>query len=259
MSDGTSRFSQFLVGIAVAIIMSGCVSTTTGPPQSEPDENEAADLLYQLGARYYRNGEYELARQRLLASLEKNPRNAIAHSALALTYEQLDNIRLATESYEAAIDFAPSDYSVLNTYAVFLCRYGKYEDAQKYFDRAINIRENDDVEITLTNAGVCMLEKPDPVQAEKYFRAALDNKATYGDALLQMSNIKFRAGEYLLARAFMQRFLASNAPAADVLYLGYQIEDALGDEQEKTEFSNRLLREYPQSVEAKKVLESYSP
>lgn len=259
MSDGTSRFSQFLAGIAVAIIMSGCISTTTGPPQSEPDENEAADLLYQLGARYYRNGEYELARQRLLASLEKNPRNAIAHSALALTYEQLDNIRLATESYESAIDIAPSDYSVLNTYAVFLCRYGKYEDAKKYFDRAINIRENDDVEITLTNAGVCMLEKPDPVQAEKYFRAALDNKATYGDALLQMSNIKFRAGEYLLARAFMQRFLASNAPAADVLYLGYQIEDALGDEQERTVYSNRLLREYPQSAEAKKVLESYSP
>ena len=259
MSDGTDRFRQFLVGVVVALLLGGCISTTTGPPQSEPDENEAADLLYQLGARYYRNGEYELARQRLLSSLEKDPRNAMAHSALALTYEQLDNIRLATESYEAAIDLAPNDYSVLNTYAVFLCRYGKYDEAQKHFERAINIRENDDVQITLTNAGVCMLGKPDPVQAEKYFRAALDSKSTYGDALLQMSNIKFQSGEYLLARAFMQRYLASNVPAADVLYLGYQIEDALGDEQERAQYSNRLLREYPQSAEAKKVLESYSP
>lgn len=262
MSERTGRFWRIPIAVVVAVVaasvLGGCVSTTTGPPQSEPDPAEAADLLYQLGARYFRNGQYELARDRLLMAIEKNPRNAIAYSTLALTYEQLDNIRLATEAYESAVRIAPQDFTVLNTYAVFLCRSGNYDDAQKYFERAINIRENDDAETTLTNAGVCMLGKPDPVQAEKYFRAALDHKATYGDALIQLCNLKFRAGEYLLARAFMQRYLASNAAAADVLYLGYQIEDALGDERERTEYSNRILREFPQSAEAREVLESYS-
>lgn len=258
MSDSRGKLCHFLVGAAMALFLGGCISTTSGPPQSKPDQEEAADLLYQLGARYYRNGQYDLARDRLLTSLEKNPRNAVAYSALALTYEQLDNIRLATEAYESALRIAPNDFAVLNTYAVFLCRYGNYDDAQKYFDRAIGIRENDDAEITLTNAGVCMLEKPDPVQAEKYFRAALDHKATYGEALLNMSNLKFHGGDYLLARAFMQRYLSSNVPSAEVLYLGYQIEDALGVEGERTEYSNRLLREYPESVQAKRVLESYS-
>ena len=73
-----------------------------------------------------------------------------------------------------------------------------------------------------------------------------------------MSNLKFRSADYLLARAFMQRFLSSNVPTAEVLYLGFQIEDALGAEGERTEYSNRILREYPQSAEAKSVLESYS-
>lgn len=258
MSDGSGTYRQFLIGVAATLFLGGCISTTSGPPKSEPNQAEAADLLYQLGARYYRNGQYDLARDRLLMAIEKDPRNAIARTTLALTYEKLDNKRLATESYEAAMKIAPNDFTVLNTYAVFLCRYGEYDDAQKYFDKAINTRENDDAEITLTNAGVCMLEKPDPVQAEKYFRAALDHKATYGDALIQMCNLKFRETEYLLARAFMQRYLASNPPSADVLYLGFQIEDALGAESERTEYSNRILREYPQSAEAKKVLESYS-
>lgn len=258
MSDSTGRYCQFLVGMAAALLLVGCISTTSGPAKSEPNQAEAADLLYQLGARYYRNGQYELARDRLVMAIEKEPRNANAHTTLGLTYEQLDNKRLATESYETAIRIAPNDFTVLNTYAVFLCRYGNYDDAQKYFEKAINTRENDDAEITLTNAGVCMLEKPDPVQAEKYFRAALDHKSTYGDALIQMCNLKFRAGEPLPARAFMQRYLASNPPSADVLYLGFQIEDALGAERERTEFSNRILREYPQSAEARKVLETYS-
>ena len=258
MSDFAGRYWQVPVAIVAALVLGGCISTTSGPPKSEPDQAEAADLLYQLGARYYRNGQYELARDRLLMAIEKDPRNAIAHSTLALTYEQLDNLRLATESYETALRIAPQDFSVLNTYAVFLCRYGKFDDAQKYFDRAINIRENDDAEITLTNAGICMMEKPDPVQAEKYFRAALDYKAGYGDALIRLCDLKYKGGEYLSARAFMQRYLASNVPTPDVLYLGYQIEDALGDERERTEYSNQILRQFPQSAEAKKVLESYS-
>lgn len=249
---------QFLSGVAILLLMGACVSTTTGPAKSKPDSGEAADLNYQLGARYYRNGEYELARDRLLYSIELEPKNAVAHSTLALTYERLDNIRLATESYEEAIDLAPNNFSVLNTYAVFLCRQGEYDNAQKYFERSVGIRDNDDPEITLTNAGVCMLGKPDPVAAERFFRMALDYKSTYGDALLQICNLKFQSGEFLLARAFMQRYLAGNLPSAEVLYLGMQIEDALGADRERTEYSNRILREFPESPEAKRVLESYS-
>ena len=259
MSEWMRKSIRILAGVAMLAIIGGCVSTTSGPPQSEPDEDEAANLLYQLGARYYRNGEYELARERLLMSIEKNPDNPIAYSTLALTYERLDNVRLATEAYEAAVKTAPKNFDVLNAYAVFLCRYGEYDKAQEHFERAINIRTNDDPEIMLTNAGVCMIEKPDPVQAEKYFRAALDHKSTYGDALLQMCLLKHRAGDNLLARAFMQRYLASNPASAEVLHLGMQIEVALEDDRAAEEYSNRILREFPQSPEARMVLDTYSP
>ena len=54
-----------LIMVALMLV-SGCISTTSGPPKSDPDDDSAADLNYQLGARYLRNGNYELARDRLL-------------------------------------------------------------------------------------------------------------------------------------------------------------------------------------------------
>ncbi len=248
---------KILIGVAIAVLATGCVTTTSGPGKTTAASGDAAELNYQLGARYYRNGNYKLARDRLLYSIDLNPRNAIAHSTLALTYERLDNIRLATQSYEAAVRAAPGNHNVINTYAVFLCRHGRFDEAMKHFDRAIKFKENDDAEITLTNAGVCMTQKPDLARAETYFRTALDHKSNYGEALIQLCLLKVTQEEYLPARAFLQRFLGSHPPSSSVLYLGVLIEEKLGDERARTEYSNRILREFPQSPEAKQVLDLY--
>lgn len=249
---------RVLSSLMLCLMMAGCVTTTTtsGGVRPDADKGDAADLNYQLGARYYRNGNYDLARDRLLSSIELNPKNAVAHYTLALTYEKLENLRLATGAYEQAVRVAPRDYNVQNAYAVFLCRQGQYEDAHTYFDRAIEISENDNSEITMTNAGVCMMQKPDYKLAEGYFRQALARRENYGEALIQLCVLKYTEGEYLAARAFLQRFLSSNIPTAEVLYLGVQIEERLGDERARTEYSNRVLREFPLSAEAKRVLES---
>ena len=242
--------------VAVCLSLAGCISQSTGPAKADADEDDAADLNYQLGARYYRNGNFELARDRLLYSLELDPRNATAHSTLALTYEQLGNTRLATESYERAVRVAPRNHNVLNTYAVFLCRQRQFDDAEKYFDRAVRIPDNDNAEIMLTNAGVCMGQKPDPDKAEAFFRRALERKPNHGEALLQMCVLKHAEGDDLKARAFLQRYLSSNPPAADILYLGVEIEAKLGDERARTDYENQILREFPGSVEARRILES---
>lgn len=249
---------QVLAGLAASLLLMGCVTTTTTTGGVQPDANDedAAQLNYELGARYYRNGNYELARDRLLGSIELDPNNAIVYSTLALTYEQLGNLRLATEAYEKAVRVAPRNFDVQNAYAVFLCREGRYDKARKHFDRAIKVPENDNAQVTMTNAGVCMTKIPDLELAEAYFRQALDRKSTYGDALLQLCLLKFSTQDYLGARAFLQRFLASNMPTSGVLYLGVRIEQELGDERARTEYSNQLLRDFPQSPEARSVLES---
>ncbi len=173
-----------------------------------------------------------------------------------MTYEALGNLRLATESYEKSIRTAPRDHEVLNAYAVFLCKQRDFDGARKHFDRAAEIRTNDNAEITLTNAGVCMMQIPDHPQAEAYFRAALDRKSGYGEALIQMAALKYATEAHLNARAFLQRYLGANPASPEILYLGVQIEEALGDERAKTEYSNQILRDFPTSRQARLLLES---
>lgn len=108
----------------------------------------------------------------------------------------------------------------------------------------------------MTNAGVCMMQKPDQAAAENYFRAALDRKSEFGEALIQMSLLKFAETDYLAARAFLQRYLSSNVPSAGVLYLGVRIEEELGDKRAQTDYSNQILREFPESPEARRILEA---
>ncbi len=239
-----------------SLLLAGCVTTTTGVAAPEPDDPSAADLNYQLGARYYRAGNFELARDRLLRSIELDPDNPVAHTTLALTYEKLENPRLATESYEAAVRIAPRDFDVQNAYAVYLCRRGDFEGARTYFDRAIGVRENDNAEVMMTNAGVCMSQKPDFELAEQYFRQALQRRSDYAEALIQMSLVKHKSGDYLGARAFLERYLAANDATPGVLYLGVQIESSLGDDRARREYADQILKDFPDSLEAQRLLES---
>lgn len=254
----TGRWGRLLLIITLLTMAAACVSTTTGRPRAEPaSSEEAAQQYYQLGARYFRNGSYELARDRLQRALELDPQLAVAHSILALTYERLDNTRLAATHYERAVRIEPDSVDTRNAFAVFLCRQGRFDEANEQFQRMRRIRDVDRPEIMLTNAGVCMAQKPDYVMAEQYFRDALDYKSSYGEALLQMSLLKRNQGENLAARAFLQRYMSANAPTPSILWLAAQVERDIGDERASREFTNRLLREFPESPEARQALQDF--
>lgn len=249
--------SEILALLSVAgLLLSGCVSsTTTGALEREPSE-DAAEYNYELGRNYLQNEKYELARDRLQRAIEIDPRMAKAHMALGMTYEALDNLRLATDSYEKAVKMAPRDFNIMNSYAVFLCKQQDYKEASRYFEKAASHPENDDAERTLTNAGLCMMQKPDLEAAETFFREALEHKSTYGEALLQLCLMKFQQQDYLSARAFLQRFMATHRATAGVLFLAAEIEGKLGNDRGRTEYVNQLLREFPESPEARRALSS---
>lgn len=244
-----------LLACLAGLMLAACVSTTSNVPP-EGDDKAAAQQYYQLGARYYKNGNYKLARDRLERAVKLDPGLAIAHSVLAITYERLDNSRLAAEHHQKAVRAAPGDHVVRNAYAVWLCGEERYDDARSQFERAADSPENDDAEVTLTNAGVCMANAGDLERAEQYLRQALDENPTYGEALIQTSIIMYKTQEFLQARAFLQRYLAANEPTPEVLYLAVQIERSLGDERARTDYENQLLRAFPNSVQARQVLQS---
>ena len=248
--------SGILIGSAAFLLTAACMSSTTRTGHKFEVSDEAAEQYYGLGARYYQNGSYELAKERLKTALEIDPKMGKAHTTLALTYEQLGNNRLALQHYDEAVRVEPKNSFALNAYAGYLCRQRRYDDAEKQFNRALKIPENDNRHVVMTNAGACMTQKPDYERAEKYFRDALQERSTYGEALLQLAALKYKTGENLHARAFLQRFLERNKSSAAALYLGIQIENDLGDDRAGSDYANQLLRDFPDSLEARRVLEA---
>lgn len=247
--------AKILIVMAIVSILFGCISTTTNV-RRQADNSEASEQNFQLGSQYFRNGSYDLARDRLERSIGFDPKSAKTHSLLALTHVQLGNIRLATESFDRAVRLGPKNHDVRNAFAVFLCGQEDFDEARAQFDYAIKIRDNENPEIMMTNAGVCIANKPDLEVAEQYFRDALKIRPSYGEALIQLAALKHRTGDNLSARAFMQRYLASNVAAPAVLMLAIQIETELGDERAVTNYMNQLLRDFPDSAEARRMLAS---
>ena len=244
-----------VIALLAMCMMAGCVSTESVAPAPQPSD-DAADTNYQLGAQYYRNGTYELALDRLSRAIELDSRKAAYHSLLALTYVELDNPRLANESFRRAVRLEPNNKDVRNAYAIYLCQRSEFDEAIEQFDRAIGIRENDTAWIEMTNAGVCVAQKPDLERAEQYFRGALERRPTYGEALIQLAALKQRTGDCLTARAFLQRYLAANPASAPVLYLAVEIETSCNDNRAATDYTNQLLRDFPDSMQARLLMQS---
>ena len=242
-------------GLAL-LFLTACVTEGDVKPEPKIDVEDAAMKYYRLGALYYRQGSYAIAKDRLEKALSANPRLPEAHSTLALTYEKLGNAVAAEQHYERAVKLAPNNADVRNTYAVFLCQQRRFDEAGEQFSKGSAVNGNRFPEVLLTKAGVCFSQKPDAAKAENYFRQALRYNANYGEALLQMAALMYSNDNAMHARAFVQRYLMSNPATAEVLYLGVQIENVLGDDRARSDLANQLLRDFPTSPQARQILEN---
>jgi Tfp pilus assembly protein PilF len=71
-----------------------------------------------------------------------------------------------------------------------------------------------------------------------------------------MAELYFETGNYLQARAFLDRFQSSAQISAASLWLDYRIERAMGDYEQAKASAARLKRDFAMSEEVGKLLEA---
>lgn len=243
-----------ILTLATIVALGGCVTESSGRKFKE-SPRDAAAYNYQLGVEYLRNGKLKQARERLESSVRQNPSVAQTHFTLAILYQRLNESKLADAAYRDAIRVAPDDGAVQNSYAIYLCGKKKFTEAERYFVRAANNPLYATPAAALTNAGVCMTDKPDLKAAEIYFRRALDVDEEFGDALMQMAQLKRQQGNLLSARAFLQRLMDVKTPTPEMLLLAWRVEKSLGDDRAATLFAEALERDFPNSQQMMVVRE----
>lgn len=254
------RHEKWLLRLALAVCAGSLVACTqTGPSGGVKKETaaskrqDAARVHTELGQQYLRQGKLEIALGDLNKALQFDPDYVDAHTVIAVLYEQIGDNANAEEHYRRAAQLKPKGGAELNNYGRFLCKLGRMDESQTYFQRAIADPFYQTPWFALTNSGTCLLKAGKLDEAEVALRGALKESPEDSEALFQLASVLYAKRDFFNARAFMQRFESAGAARPDALMLGRNIELQLGNAQGASDYTHRLLQGFPESEQARSL------
>lgn len=239
---------KVLVALSVTLLLAGCAGggVKSGKLKgAKSDKQLAAEDQVKLGRGYMDQRQYEIAHQKLEKALQLDPSSVDGNTLMALLYERIDRAKLSEKYYRRAVELDPEDGSTNNNFGGYLCRAGRFDEAETYFQRALDDPFYATPGAAAMNAGVCASLAGDAARAEKYFRRSLEANPNDPATLYEMALLSFRKDDFLRARAFMQRFESTGRSDAAALDLAAQIEDRLGDAAAAGKYRERLKTEFP--------------
>jgi type IV pilus assembly protein PilF len=256
------RLDRILLSAGLAMLMAGCVTTTTTDaggvstkiPRTTKAEQaqDGARVHTELAQQYMANGDLQDALVKLNKALQFDPNYVPAHTVLAVLYERINDLPNAELHYRKAVELAPSKGDTNNNLGWFLCRSeGRAAEAMPYFQKAVADPFYQTPAMAWTNAGTCLTTTHDYAGAEVDFRKAIQIDPQNGEALYQLANVLYLQNDAFRARAFIQRFDALDKPNAPALKLGHDIESRLGNRDAALNYSRRLQSQFPDSEQAR--------
>jgi type IV pilus assembly protein PilF len=241
------------ISFAVLLLLASPLAGAGPSAPLEPQNVTAARLNAQLAVAYLKENEVAAAQEKVDKALTQNPKDPAVQVSAGLVYERLEQVDKADRFFAEALRLEPRNPDMVNNYAVFKCRRGHYAEGEKLFLQAAHNPAYATPEVAYSNAGVCARSAKDLPHAEELFRKALAVRENYPDALLQLADLSLERGAALAARGLMDRYFAVSAPSSDSLYLALRIERKLGDAEAATRYAAQLLKEFPDSAQAKQL------
>ncbi len=251
------KISRLITILLLSIALGACNQLTSeNTVKPGVDTNDLAKANLNLGIEYMNRGNYEKSLEKLDKALAADPRYPPIYNALGLLHQRMGQFDKAEDNFLHALNLNPSDSPTLNNYGRFLCQFQRYDEAEEIFLKAANNPLYETPEIAIANAGTCALINNKREVAENYFRSALKRNPQLAPVLIQMAGLAYDQGNYLKARAYLQRFLAVAKHTPNSLWLGIRIEQELGDKDTLSSYALLLRHNFPDSEEASLLKES---
>lgn len=230
----------------VVIVLGAALSACGGNSRPDVDIEHAVQTNLGLAQSYMGKGDFEAALDKLHKAEALDPRSAQTQSMLGLLYERIGRPALAEPYYEKSVKLAPKDGATLNNYAIWLCRSKRSEESLSWFDRALDDPFYKTRAMAYGNAGRCAVEAGLMERAEGYFRKALEIDPNFTDVLEDMASLSLRRGDFLRARAFIQRREALGPVGPLLLDIAAQVEDGRGDHEAAQHYRKELIEKFPE-------------
>ncbi len=246
--------------IMLCACLIGCAANSNtsmvGEDSAAQKQAKAAQINVQLGLGYFKQGDVQRAQEKLLRASEQAPNSPDVAGALGFYFERTGNINQAKISYEKAIQLTKGQGPQLNNYGAFLCRQGKYKQANQYFEKASADIHYINLAGALENAGLCALAIPNISLAEQFFERAFIKDPKRTKALYELIKIAFEKKHYDVVLKRVEQYQLVNPLEASIVWLGYQAAMKSGTKEKAENFAWFLKNRFSQSFEYKQWLAS---
>jgi type IV pilus assembly protein PilF len=248
-----NKIIKIIITSLIPLFLVACTTTSTVTDKrnvSKPNFIEASDLNTRLAVGYIQSQQYKPAKDKLEKAIVQDPENVAAYKTLAYLYALLGLEKEANEKYLEALDLAPNDPDLLNSYGAFLCANGKLDEAQEQLKKAYDDPFYESIYLAQSNAGSCYVQQGEYKKAEPLLRKSLRQQPNLAGSLISMAEVGVKTERYLMARAYIERFHAVSPASAESLWIQLQAEKALGARDHYLKYARQLINDFPDSDEA---------
>ncbi|MGF1763881.1 type IV pilus biogenesis/stability protein PilW [Aliivibrio kagoshimensis] len=233
-----------LTTLLFVTILFGCGSVSHEQVSPNFDNMAAADARITLGLGYIEVGERSRAKENLDLALKYAPDYFRAHRALAYYYQIIGDIKTSIQFYQQALRSLPNNGDVLNDFAVLLCKYERYKEAELYFAKAFTQKDYYLVSVSYENAAFCLLKGGDKQTAERYFERSLAHDPNRYRSLLQLSKLKIEVDQLSKARVLLLRYKQRYGYDPVSLKLFIELENKAGNTQQVVHYGEVLASQF---------------
>ncbi len=236
------------------VLLLPCLVACVTVSDRQPDNVKASAINVQLGIGYMRQNNMEQANAKLSKALRQDPNSASAHNAYAILQERLLQKDKAEEHYSRATELDRNNSEAANNYGAFLCRNKREVESEKYFLRALKNPLYKTPEYAYTNAALCLIRIGQEDRAKGYLTKALAARSNFSTALIAMARLKYKEGNFVEARLYIDRFHLAAEPTAGSLWLAIRNELEMDGNIDVSELTQQLETDFPDSDEYKSWL-----
>ncbi|MDT8397815.1 MAG: type IV pilus biogenesis/stability protein PilW [Pseudomonadales bacterium] len=239
---------QALAPMLGGLLLTACVTTSTGGFNADVSEERALQDYLRLSAGYLEQGDLVNAKRHLNNAIAIDANNSEAFGIWGLVYAREGEATLAEQNFRRALRLDAGNSQARNNFAAFLFASRRFQDAYEQLaivvqDTAYAARPQ-----AFENMGLSALRLERRDDAENAFNRALQLNGNLPRSSLELTDINLQKENVVQARAYYQNFLTVSqylnvAPSARSLWIGIQLYKALGNE--------RLLQEYGETLEAR--------
>ena len=210
------------------------------PVTKKYNREEAASYNSQLGIAYLKQGNRPRAKRKLLLALEQAPDSPNVNASMAYFMEKIGEMDDAQRYYEKAMSLSGENGPQLNNYGTFLCRRGDYQQAERYFLKAVKDIQYENSAGAYENAGLCAMVIPDYSKATKYFNKALEQDPSRRQSLYELVNIEMKLDHSSEALTYLEKYPALTLRDQALLTLAVNVAQKAGKQEIEAKYQSQI-------------------